>query len=114
MKQHIYPVLASQRRRLGLSQQELAVRAGLRREKVNRVESKGEDISFEEMSRLLDAVGLVLAVHEKGEVLSSSSSALSVAPLPHDVRRLMPLEFNKASFIDGSKAKILNWGKVPR
>ena len=89
------------------------MRAGLRREKVNRVESKGEDISLEEMSRLLDAVGLMLAVHEKGEVLSSSP-ALSVAPLSHDVRRLVPLEFSKASFIDGSKARILNWGKVPR
>lgn len=113
MKQHIYPVLASQRRRLGLSQQELAVRAGLRREKVNRVESKGEDISLEEMSRLLDAVGLVLVVHEKGEVLASSP-ALSAAPLSHEFRRLVPREFDRASFIDGSKAKILNWGKVPK
>jgi transcriptional regulator with XRE-family HTH domain len=103
VKQHIYPVLAAQRRRLGLSQQELAARAGLRREKVNRVESKGEDISLEEMSRLLDAVGLALVVQEK-----------SAAPLPHAARPLAPREFDKASFIDGSKAKILNWGKVPR
>ena len=55
VKQHIYPILASQRRRLGLSQQELAARAGLRREKVNRIESKAEDVSLEELSRLLDA-----------------------------------------------------------
>ena len=113
MKQHTYPLLASQRRRLGISQQELAARAGLRREKVNRVESKGEDISFEEMSRLLDAVGLELVVREKGEALSPSS-ALSAASLSHAARQLVPQEFDKASFIDGSKAKILSWGKVPR
>jgi hypothetical protein len=81
----------------------------LRREKVNRVESKGEDISFEEMSRLLDAVGLALVVHEKGAALSPPA-----ASLPHPARQLVPREFDKASFIDGSKAKILSWGKVPR
>lgn len=105
MKSHIYPLLASQRRKLGLSQQALAARAGLRREKVNRVESKGEDISFEEMSRLLDAVGLVLVVQEKGAAPS---------PLPSEARQLVPREFDEASFFDGSKARILNWGKVPR
>jgi len=103
VKQHIYPLLASQRRRLGLSQQELAARAGLRREKVNRVESKGEDISLEEMSRLLDAVGLELAVREKGQASPADSA-----------RHLVPQEFDKASFIDGSKMKILSWGKVPK
>jgi transcriptional regulator with XRE-family HTH domain len=103
LKQHIYAVLASQRRRLGLSQQELAARAGLRREKVNRVESKGEDVSVEELSRLLDAVGLALVVQEK-----------SAAPLPQAARQLVPREFDKAAFIDGSKVKILDWGKVPK
>mgnify|MGYP001561694373 FL=1 len=81
----------------------------MRREKVNRVESKGEDISFEEMSRLLDAVGLMLVVQEKSEALS-----LPAASRSHAARQLAPREFDKASFIDGSKAKILNWGKVPR
>ena len=113
MKQHLYSVLASQRRRLGLSQQELAARAGLRREKVNRVESKGEDISLEELSRLLDAVGLELAVREKSEA-ASSPSAPSVASHSQSVLHRVPREFDKASFIDGSKAKILRWGKVPR
>ena len=103
MKQHIHSLLAAQRRRHGLSQQELAARAGLRREKVNRVESRGEDISIEEMSRLLDAVGLELVVREK-----------SAAPLPHAAPQLAVRKFHKASFIDGSKAKILSWGKVPR
>jgi len=97
-------MLASQRRRLSLSQQELAARAGLRREKVNRVESKAEDVSLEEMSRLLDAVGLELVVREKGEA----------AARPQSARHLAPREFHKASFIDGAKAKILNWGKIPR
>lgn len=84
----------------------------MRREKVNRVESKGENISFEEMSRLLDAVGLVLVVHEKDKALAVSP-ALSAA-LPDDARHWVPREFDKASFIDGSKAKVLSWGKVPR
>lgn len=112
MKQHIYPILASQRRRLGISQQELAARAGLRREKVNRVESKGEDIGVEELCRLLDAVGLQLAVCEKGQ--APSSSMLPAASRSQFVQRLAPQDFHKAAFIDGSKAKILSWGKVPR
>lgn len=89
---------------MGLSQQELAARAGLRREKVNRIESKSEDVSLEELCRLLDAVGLEIVVREKCEAVS----------LPQSARRLAPREFDKASFIDGSKAKILSWGKVPR
>ncbi len=111
VKQHIYSILASERRRLCLSQQELAARAGLRREKVNRVESKQEDISFAEMSRLLDAVGLVLVAQKKGEAMPSS---LPAAPDSNEARGLVPQEFDKASFIDGSKVKVLNWGKVPR
>ena len=107
---HIYSVLASQRRRLGLSQQQLAARAGLRREKVNRVESKGDDISVEEMSRLLDAVGLELMVQEK-RAAPAQSSALA---LSHSARLLAPRPVEEASFIDGSRAKILSWGKVPR
>ena len=65
------------------------------------------------MSRLLDAVGLVLVVHEKDKVLAMSP-ALPAASSNNDARHLAPREFDKASFIDGSKAKILNWGKVPR
>ena len=112
VKQHIYPLLAAQRRRLGLSQKELAARAGLRREKLNRLESRGDDVSVEEFSRLLDAVGLELAVCEKGK-----------APLPpfarpdgsdfSSARRLRAARFRKASFLDGSKAKIRSWGKLP-
>jgi len=110
VKHNIYPLLASQRRRLGLSQHELALRAGLRREKVNRIESKGEDASLEEISRLLDAVGLVLHVQEKS-VAPAPSSAL---PLSHRARPLAPRPAKEAMFIDGSKAKVLSWGKVPR
>ena len=109
VKQHIYAMLAAERRRLRLSQQELAARAGLRREKVNRVESKQEDISLAEMSRLLDAVGLVLVPQKKGAVNPFSLPADS-----NEARGLVPQEFDEASFIDGSKVKILNWGKVPR
>ena len=113
MKEHIYSLLVSERRRIGLSQQELAVRAGLRREKVNRVESKGEDISVAELSRLLDALGLELTVVEKGAA-PVSSSAISGAPRSRSERHLLPREFDRASFIDGAKARILRWGKVPR
>lgn len=109
MKQHIYPLLASQRRKLGMSQQELAARAGLRREKLNRIESRGQDIGFEELCRLLDALGLELYVREKGRADSSYEPESGQAG-----RRLVPQEFHEASFIDGSRAKILNWGKVPK
>lgn len=108
MKQHIFAILASQRRRLGLSQQELAARAGLRREKVNRIESKGEDVSVEVLSRLLDAVGLALVVQEK-----SAAPLAHAAHAAHAARQLAPREFDEAAFIDGAKVKILNWGKVP-
>lgn len=109
MRQQIYPALAAQRRKLGLSQEALAVRAGLRREKVNRVESKGEDISLEELQRLLDVVGLELAVREKSE---SGSSPVSASAYP--ARQLVPKNFERASFIDGSKARIVSWGKIPK
>ena len=113
VKRHIYAVLASQRRRLGLSQEELAARAGLRREKVNRIESKGEDASVEELCRLLDAVGLEFVVRAKGEA-PLQAYPHSALPLSHSARQMVPQEFDQASFIDGSKVKILSWGKVPR
>lgn len=121
VKQHIYQLLASRRRMLGLSQQQLAARAGSRREKVNRVESKGEDIGVDELSRLLDAVGLELSVAPKVDVNSARSASLPVAPIvqvnspsSQSAVRQVPKKFRDASFIDGSKARILNWGKVPR
>lgn len=104
MKQHIYSMLAAQRRRLGISQQELAARAGLRREKVNRIESKGEDVGLDQLCRLLDAVGLELHVGEKSKARSAS---------PDPVRRLKPQDFDKVAFVDGAKARILDWGKLP-
>lgn len=101
-----------------MSQQELAARAGLRREKVNRVESRGEDIGLDELCRLLDAVGLQLYVLEKEQGGSSSHVSAPMdqvqSSLPHSQRRLVPQDFHNASFIDGSRAKIVNWGKVPK
>ena len=97
-------MLAAQRRYLGISQQELAARAGLRREKVNRIESKGEDVGLDELCRLLDAVGLELHVGEKGQARSASADP---------VRRRQPQDFKKAAFIDGLKARVLDWGKLP-
>ncbi len=92
-----------------MSQQELAARAGLRREKLNRIESKGENIGLDELCRVLDAVGLELHVREKEPPASRPAGQIS-----RGARRLAPKDFRKASFIDGSKAKILSWGKVPR
>jgi transcriptional regulator with XRE-family HTH domain len=114
MKEHIYQVLASQRRKLGISQQELAIRAGLRREKLNRIESKGENIGFEELCRLLDAAGLEFNLREKAPSARQPFSKADRSASADSARRLVPQDFHKASFIDGSKAKILDWGKLPR
>ena len=89
------------------------------REKINRIESKGEDVSASELCRLLDAVGLELSVFLKGEAVSSAPPSGAAYPRrssspAHLAVKQVPREFHKASFIDGSKAKILNWGKVPR
>lgn len=105
MKQHIYQQLEGRRRQLRWSQQDLAARAGLRREKLNRMESRGENIGFEELCRLLDAAGLELHVRERQRAPALPAAAQS--------RRLEPQDFRKASFIDGAKAKILDWGKAP-
>lgn len=107
MKQHIYARLIAERRRLGISQQELAVRAGLRREKVNRLESKGEDAGLDDVLRLLDALGLELAVREKGQAPASRSRS-------NAKRRLRAGDFREEAFIDGSKASIRDWGRFPR
>ena len=83
-----------------MSQQELAARAGLRREKVNRVESKGEDIGLEDLCRLLDALGLELQLADKVQE--------ERAP-----RASVPRRLREAAFIDGSKARVVRWGKLP-
>jgi transcriptional regulator with XRE-family HTH domain len=114
MKEHIYQVIVSQRRKLGISQQELAIRAGLRREKLNRLESKGENIGFDELCRLLDAAGLEFDVREKDRSARPSFSSADQSASADSARRLVPQDFHKASFIDGSKAQILDWGKLPR
>jgi len=97
-----------------MSQQELAARAGLRREKVNRIESSGQNVGFNELCRLIDALGLEIFVYEKGRAGSSLEQDGYHSQSAHSARQLEPQEFHKASFIDGSKAKILSWGKVPR
>ena len=114
VKEHIYQVLASHRRKLGISQHELALRAGLRREKLNRLESKGENIGFDELCRLLDAAGLELDIREKDSPEPQPFSGEHQAASADSARRLAPQDFHKVSFIDGSKAKILDWGKLPR
>lgn len=118
MKSHIlYRLLASRRRMLGMSQQELAARAGLRREKVNRIECKYEDMGLEELCRLLDAVGLEISVADKGASSARGSARQrhqSGVPASKKSHNLKPGDFEKAAFVDGAKARILDWGKVPR
>ena len=94
-----------------MSQQELAARAGLRREKLNRIESREQNIGFDELCRLFDVLGLELYVREKGR---GSEQGEYQSPSARSVHQLAPQEFHKASFIDGSKAKIVSWGKIPR
>ena len=103
---------------LGISQQELAKLAGLRREKVCRFESKAEDIGLDALCRLLDAVGLEIVLSPKAE--KSSKGPVERGPMPSLVspaeaaRRPAPRSFAQAAFIDGAKARVVNWGKVPR
>lgn len=115
VKEHIYRTLAARRRHLGMSQQDLGARAGIRREKVSRIESQAEDVSFADLCKLLDALGLEISVsdkHEFGvppELSRSRSEPGSVAGW-----RLAPQSFEEAAFVDGAKAKVVKWGKVPR
>ena len=117
MNQHIYPniypILAARRRALGLSQQELGQLAGLRREKINRVESRREDISLSDLGRLLDAIGLKLIVTAKDSD-EPLAGALPVKSLPSsNNHKLKPKRLSKAAIADGAKARIISWGKVP-
>ena len=118
MNKHIYPILAARRRVLGLSQQALADLAGLRREKVNRVESRREDISLADLGKLLDAVGLTLAVTAKdgseplADAVASQRSGKAAALQKN--HKLKPKPMAEAAFINGARAKIVNRGMVPR
>lgn len=94
-----------------MSQQALAARAGLRREKLNRIESREQNIGIDELCRLLDILGLELHVREKGR---AGESGEDQSPSARSARQLAPQAFHKASFLDGSRAKILSWGKIPR
>jgi transcriptional regulator with XRE-family HTH domain len=113
VKKHIYPILAAHRRKLGISQRELALLAGLRREKLNRIENKAEDVGIEELSRLLEALGLELYVREKSAAEAGDASPPSRQVASSSERRLPPQDFRKAALIDGAKAKIVSWGRVP-
>jgi predicted transcriptional regulator len=110
VKEHIYSQVAAQRRYLGLSQGELASLAGVSREKVNRVENQREDMSFELLCRLADAVGLRVMVVPKGSevVVDGKNVSSSPAELKNHALPALPLE--QARIIDGSRAKVLSWG----
>jgi len=96
---------------LGLSQQELAALAGLRREKVNRFESGMEDIFLSDLARLLRVLGLELRAAENSP--SSSSVAIAVQHISGKPRRLVPAQIEEGAILDGSKIKVIDWGRVP-
>ena len=106
----IYSLLAARRRELGLSQQDLAQRAGLRREKVNRIESQRADVGLDEIYRLLDVLGLQISVDRKPAAKRIVQSDVANP----DSHGLMPDDIAKASFVDGSRAKVVDWGKAPK
>ena len=114
---NLHPILAARRRALGLSQQALGLLAGLRREKINRIESRREDIRLSDLDRLLDAVGLKLVIAAKNSAEDSNAAvavALPVSRLPvSNNHQLKPKRLAKAAIADGAKAKIISWGKVP-
>ena len=114
MNGHISAIVASRRRMLGLSQRELGERAALRREKINRFESQGAGISFEDLCRVLSALGYELIVapapRKQPAVLQPiwrSSSLLAYRPGSRSQR------FSKRGWFDGSKGKIVDWGDIP-
>ena len=96
---------------LGLSQQELAALAGLRREKVNRFESGMEDIFLSDLARLLRVLGLELRAAEYNP--SSSGDDVAVGPMSDRQRQLVPAQLEEAAVLDGSKIKVIDWGRVP-
>lgn len=102
------------RRKRGISQRELAALSGLRREKVNRIENKAEDVGLEDLSRLLDALGLELVVREKAMADASQSSSPGRQDFSFYEKRLPARDFRKAALIDGAKAKVVSWGRLPK
>lgn len=106
----MYSLLASRRREMGMSQQDLANRAGLRREKVNRIESQRADVGLDELCRLLDVLGLQISVGKKPAAKRFDESEVAKP----DSHGLMPQNFAKASFVDGSRARVVDWGKAPK
>ena len=111
MDSHIITsLLAARRRELGLSQQDLAQRAGLRREKVNRIESQRADVGLDELCRLLDVLGLQMSIDKK---LADMRMVQRDVAKP-DSHGLMPQDFAKASFVDGSRTRVVDWGKAPK
>ena len=112
VKSHIVPVISAQRRLLGLSQQDVATLAGLRREKINRVESRYEDLSVSDLVKILDVLDLKLVIAAK-EAHDEDARAVSKADdWPSGNHVLQPARMPDASFVDGAKAKILKWGNV--
>ena len=110
MKDHIYAQMAARRRYLGLSQGALASLAGLSREKVNRVENRREDMSFEHFCRLVDAVGMQIVVVPKNAQVLVDGRELSPKPAEPNNHVLPALPLEQAGVIDGSKAKVVRWG----
>lgn len=95
---------------LGLSQQELATLAGLRREKVNRFESGTEDIFLSDLARLLRVLGLELRAAEPS---LKSGVAMTGQRISGKQRPLAPARIEEGAILDGSRIKVIDWGRVP-
>lgn len=95
-----------------MSQQDVAVLAGMRREKVNRVESRHDDISLSDLVKLLDALDLKMVIAAKEDEDDNAGAVNKGGDWPSGNHVLKPERMEDASFIDGAKAKILKWGRV--
>ena len=109
--EHIYRLVRAKRRLLGLSQRELAALAGLRREKLNRFESGMDDIFLSDLARLLRVLGLELSAAGRGP--SSSTDDTAVEPISGKQPQLVPARLDEGAILDGSKIKVVDWGRVP-
>ena len=78
---------------------------------MNRLESGMEDIFLSDLARLLRVLGLELRAAEHGA--SSSSVDMAVQRSSDKQRRLVPAQIEEAAILDGSKIKVIDWGRVP-
>ncbi len=118
--------VTTRRKDLGLSQAELAQRAGITRESLNRFESKGGDIRFSNLLAILGALGLDLQLQISRLEGNSNCEVRRIRnwesfvrgrqqALDEQMRRteVSPDRFSPLSLVDGKEVKIVSWGDMP-